>query len=126
MMKLGIIIFTVSLLLTNISCKVDNNELYGYCGYPLNIKVENQVGRIYFYALEEGKEEVYCIASIDNPTMWGGYIPCNEIPKDIRPQGKIGHIVIYSGYLMSNSPDPEEPLFMGIELTEIKLASEDY
>jgi hypothetical protein len=125
-MKKSMIILLFSTLIFGISCQKENNELYGYCGFRLNLEVENQVGRVYHYALEEGKEKVYCIGNIDTTAIWGGYIPCNDIPKNLKPKGKVGDLVIYSGYLLSDSPDPEEPYFMGIELTEIKLESKDY
>jgi hypothetical protein len=125
-MKKSMIILLFSILIFGNSCQKENIELYGYCSFSLDLKVENRVGRVYHYALEEGMKKVYCIGGIDTTASWGGFIPCNDIPKNFKPKGKVGDLVIYSGYLMSDNPDPEEPIFMGIELTKIKLASEDY
>ncbi len=102
-----------------ISCHKDEQKKSSYCEMPTDVTFKNEVGRIYLYNIQQNK--FYYIGSPDTLKRNGGYIPCNPLSQDLIPESEIGVLVIYSG-IVKLQRSAEEPLYFGIEITEIKKA----
>jgi hypothetical protein len=99
--------------------KDDQVSLSQYCDYPTGDVVENQIGRVYRWSDQRaGTNSFYYIGNADPKLKTGGFIPCNSFPDDLKSDGEIGTLVVYSG-TVKLARSAEEPLYFGIELTKI-------
>ncbi len=114
----GLLILLFAVLIPP-GCGEDYEVPWGICDVYTGFDVDNELGRVYYYDVEGIDHNFYYIGNADT-TMWNaGYVPCNGLPDEYVPEGKIGMLVIYSGQIRLNA-DAEEPNYFGIELTYIK------
>lgn len=96
-------------------CGEDYEVPWGICDVYTGFDVDKELGRIYFNI-----DYNFYYIGLPDTTLWNwGYIPCNDIPDEYIPEGKVGMLVIYSGRIKL-MVDPEEPQYYGLELTYIK------
>lgn len=123
MKNIGISLFSVFVIATiSSSChKEEQKKSSLYCDYSTGDTAKSQVGRIYKWSDSTSGNFFYYIGNPDPKLKGSGFVPCNDFPKDLKPESEIGVIVIYSG-IVKLGRKSEEPLYFGIELTEIKKA----
>ena len=107
----------------NISChKEEQKKINLLCDYATGDTTKSQVGRIYKWSDSATTSYSFYYIGNPDPNLRGsGFVPCNGFPEDLKPESEIGVLVIYSG-IVKLGRDAEEPLYFGIELTEIKKA----
>jgi hypothetical protein len=104
------------------SCYRDENKKFSYCDKQTSFKVENEIGRIYFQnVLGDG---FYYIGAPDSVSRVYARIPCQVLDKNLISTSEVGLLVVYSGIitLPFEYPPGVDPLFVGIDLTQIEKA----
>jgi len=90
-----------------------------YCDYLTGDSVKSQAGRIYKWTDPSSGAFFYYIGNPDPKLKSGGFVPCNGFPKQFVPEQELEVSVIYSG-IVKLGRAAEEPIYFGIQLTEIK------
>ncbi len=105
------------------SCDKDEIKKFSYCDKRTNYKVENEIGRIYFRNIPG--DSFYYIGGSDSTSREYARVPCQVLDKDLISTREVGLLVVYSGIitLPFEYPAAVDPLFVGIDLTEIKKAN---
>lgn len=106
----------------NISCHKEEQKKFSYCDKHTSYKVENEIGRVYFRNIPGNS--FYYIGGPDSTSRGYAYIPCQALDKNLISVNEVGVLVVYSGTIMQpfEYPPGVDPLFQGIDLTQIKKA----
>ena len=124
MKKIGnllLLVFVVAAI--GSSCDKDENKKFSYCDKQTSFKVENEVGRVYFKNVLG--DSFYYIGAPDSVSREYARIPCQELDKTLVSTSEVGLLVVYSGIitLPFEYPPGVDPLFVGIDLTQIEKAN---
>lgn len=102
------------------SCNKDyQKENSIYCDYPTGDSAKNQAGRIYKWTDSASGKFFYYIGNPDPKLKDGGFVPCNDLSQYLKLEQEVGVLVVYTG-IVKLGRDAEEPLYYGIEITEIR------
>ena len=112
----------LAFVITGISSGCDHDyqkKISAYCDYPTGDIIDKQIGRVYKWSDSSSGDFFYYVGNVDSTLRAGGFVPCNNLPENLKPMNEIGLAVIYSG-IVKLGRDAEEPIYFGIEITEIK------